>query len=289
MLDYRKTREFDSGPIRQAYGPRETILYALGLGFGSNPLDTAQLRFVYEKNLQAVPTMAAVLASPGFWMRDRKELGIDAMKVVHGEQALQTHAPLPIEGVISGRTRVTRVVDKGEGKGAVIHAEKVLVDEGTQQLLATVESVYFCRADGGFSKSSGESDSPAEAPTATRELTPEGTLDIATRPEQALIYRLSGDINPLHVDPAVAASLGFPSPILHGLATWGVAGRALLSACCGNDPSGLKSLRARLSAPAFPGDTLRLEYTRIGQIASFRVRAVERDAVVLTQGQARFS
>src|SRR6186713_1360470 len=139
MLDYHKTRAFDS-VVRQTYAARDTILYALGLGFGADPLDPSQIRFVYERELQAMPTIAAVLASPGFWMRDRKELGIDAMKVVHGEQMLQVHAPLPTEGTVVGRTQVTRVVDKGAGKGAIIHAEKRLSHEATQRLLATVES-----------------------------------------------------------------------------------------------------------------------------------------------------
>lgn len=287
MLDYCKTRAFDS-VARQTYTTRDTIVYALGLGFGEDPLDPGQLRFVYEKHLQAMPTMAAVLASPGFWMRDRKELGIDALKIVHGEQMLQVHARLPPEGTVIGRTQVTRVVDKGEGKGAVIHAEKRLVDEPTQQLLATVESVYFCRGDGGFSASSGESDAPAESAPVVPDASPDGAVDVATRLDQALLYRLSGDINPLHVDPAVAAKLGFPRPILHGLATWGMAGRAIVAACCENDPAKLNGLRARLSAPVLPGDTLRLEYWRNGQGAAFRMRAVERDAAVLTNGQAMF-
>ena len=287
MLDYRKTRAFDSGPVRQAYAARDTMLYALGLGFGSDPLDPAQLRFVYEKELQAMSTMAAVLASPGFWMRDRKDIGIDAMKIVHGEQAVTLHALLPVQGAVIGLTQVTRIVDKGEGKGAVLHAEKRLEDERSGQLLATVESVYFCRGDGGFAQGNGESDPPAEAAPATPERAPDGTFDMVTRPEQALVYRLSGDINPLHVDPAVAAKLGFSRPILHGLATWGMAGRGIVMACGGGDAAVLKGLRARLSAPVLPGDTLRLEYWREGEGVAFRMRALERDVIVLTNGQAR--
>ncbi|MGE0333260.1 MAG: MaoC/PaaZ C-terminal domain-containing protein [Ramlibacter sp.] len=286
MLDYGKTRAFDSGPVRQAYAARDTMLYALGLGCGADPLDAAQLRFVYEKELLALPTMAAVLASPGFWMRDRAELGIDAMKIVHGEQSLRMHEALPPAGIVLGQTRVTRVVDKGAGKGAIIHAEKELTDEATGRLLATVESVYFCRGDGGFSQADGQSDSPTEALPATPEDAPEVTLDLVTRPEQALVYRLSGDINPLHADPAMAAKLGFPRPILHGLATWGIAGRALIAAFAGNDPARLTGLRARFSAPVLPGDTLRLEAWKRPEGAAFRLRAVERDLLVLTHGVA---
>ena len=149
MLDYRKARDWQSGDVRQTYTAKDTMLYALGLGLGADPLDEKQLRFVYEKDLMALPTMAAVLASPGFWMREQKQIGIDFMKLVHGEQAVRLHAPLPASGTVIGRTRVTRVVDKGEGKGAILHVEKEIVDEA-QQPLATVESVYFLRGDGGF-------------------------------------------------------------------------------------------------------------------------------------------
>lgn len=117
MIDYEKTKAWRSDPVRHTYTERDTILYALGVGFAADPLVLEELRFVYEKELQAVPTMAAVLASPGFWMRDRKELGIDYLKLVHGEQGVTIHSPLPAAGTLIGQSRVTRIVDKGEGKG----------------------------------------------------------------------------------------------------------------------------------------------------------------------------
>ena len=158
MLDYQKTRHAQFEDVRHSYTSRDTILYALGIGMGSDPLDRSELRFVYEKDLQVVPVMASVLASPGFWMRERKELGIDAVKLVHGEQSVTLHAALPAEGTVIGRTRVTRIVDKGEGKGAIIQTEKQLFDAATDQLLATVEQAVFCRGDGGFSKAGGGDD-----------------------------------------------------------------------------------------------------------------------------------
>jgi acyl dehydratase len=285
MLDYRKTRDWQSGAVRHDYKARDTMLYALGLGLGADPLDEKQLRFVYEKELAALPTMAAVLASPGFWMRERKELGIDFMKLVHGEQAVRLHAPLPASGTVIGHTRVTRLVDKGEGKGAILHVEKELADEAGQAL-ATVESVYFLRGDGGFSREQGPGDEAAPAASAMPESAPEMVLDLPTRPEQALLYRLSGDMNPLHAEPAFAAKAGFPRPILHGLATWGIAGRGLLQAYADHDPARLSSMRARLSAPVFPGETLRLEGWRDGGEIAFRARVVERDVLVLTNGRA---
>lgn len=285
MLDYQKARDWQSGEVRHDYAPRDTMLYALGLGLGADPLDERQLRFVYEKELAALPTMAAVLASPGFWMRERREIGIDFMKLVHGEQALRLHAPLPPSGTVLGRTRVTRVVDKGEGKGAVLHVEKELADaEG--RALATVESVYFLRGDGGFSRADGRSDEAAAPAPATPEGAPEHVLELPTRPDQALLYRLSGDLNPLHAEPAFAAKVGFAKPILHGLATWGIAGRGLLEAHAGLDAARLVAMRARLSAPVYPGETIRLESWRNGNEVAFRARALERDVLVLTHGRA---
>ncbi len=286
MLDYRKARDWQSGDVRHAYTAKDTMLYALGLGLGADPLDEKQLRFVYEKDLMALPTMAAVLASPGFWMREQKQIGIDFMKLVHGEQSVRLHAPLPASGTVIGRTRVTRVVDKGEGKGAILHVEKEIVDEA-QHPLATVESVYFLRGDGGFSKADGCSDEAAPAAAPMPESSPELTLDLPTRPDQALLYRLSGDINPLHAEPAFAAKAGFPRPILHGLATWGIAGRGLVAAYADFDPTRLSGLRARLSAPVYPGETIRLEGWRDGDEVAFRARVVERDVLVLTNGRAR--
>jgi hypothetical protein len=141
MIDYEKTKAWRSDPVRHTYTERDTILYALGVGFAADPLVLEELRFVYEKELQAVPTMAAVLASPGFWMRDRKELGIDYLKLVHGEQGVTIHSPLPAAGTLIGQSRVTRIVDKGEGKGATMHVEKTLTDEASGRPVATAEMV----------------------------------------------------------------------------------------------------------------------------------------------------
>ncbi len=286
MIDYALTKAWRSDDVRHTYTARDTILYALGVGIGADPLDPAQLRFTYEKDLVALPTMAAVLASAGFWMRDRRELGIDFLRLVHGEQAIVLHEPLPVAGTLIGRTRVTRIVDKGEGKGAVLHAEKRLTDEASGRLVATSEQVLFLRGDGGFSAHGG-GDEAAPAAPATPDTPPDVLLDLPTRPDAALLYRLSGDINPLHVDPAVAAKAGFERPILHGLATYGVACHAIVKTLCGYDPTLLKRFRARLTSPVYPGETLRVEAWKLdgGEIA-FRAKVVERDLVVLANGRA---
>lgn len=286
MLDYHKTRAFDSGDIQQSWSRRDTMLYALGVGLALDPLDTGELRYVYEKDLHALPTMAATLASPGFWMRDRAELGIDAMKLVHGEQSVTIHSPLPSEGTATGRTRVTRVVDKGAGKGAIIHAVKELTDSASGRHLATVESVYFGRGDGGFSTASGNGDEPAPPLPAVPQSPPSRVIELPTRPEQALVYRLSGDMNPLHADPAIAARLGLEKPILHGLATWGLAGRAIASQFLAHQPGRLKALKARFSAPVYPGETLRLDCWEQADGLAFQLAAPARGVIVLANGLA---
>ena len=185
MIDYEKTKAWRSDPVRHTYTERDTILYALGVGFAADPLVLEELRFVYEKELQAVPTMAAVLASPGFWMRDRKELGIDYLKLVHGEQGVTIHSPLPAAGTLIGQSRVTRIVDKGEGKGATMHVEKTLTDEASGRPVATAEMVAFLRGDGGFSKNGG-GDEPVPAAPATPDAAPEVTIEMPTRADAEL-------------------------------------------------------------------------------------------------------
>jgi acyl dehydratase len=285
MLDYAKTREWHSGDIRHAYTTRDTILYALGAGFGADPLDARQCRFIYERELAAVPAMAAILATPGFWMRDRAELGIDALKVVHAEQGIRLHAPLPVAGTVIGRSGVTRISDKGEGKGATLHVTKQLFDESGKQLLAETEMVFMCRGDGGFSRAGG-GDEAAPAPQPLPEGAPDLELDLPTRPDAAALYRLSGDLNPLHIDPEVAARAGFPRPILHGLATFGAMCNGVLQAFCDHDPARLAALRVRMSSPVYPGETLRLQLWRTGTQVRFRCTVPAREVVAISHGSA---
>lgn len=289
MIDFGKTKAWRSGPVRHSFTNRDTILYALGLGLGSDPTDPQQLRYVYEKNLVVLPTMAAVLASPGPWMRERTELGIDFLKLVHGEQGVTIHQPLPVAGTVVGESRVTRIVDKGEGKGAVMHVEKTLADADSGTLLATVEQVLFLRGDGGFSGGSG-GDAPAPTLPVVPQTAPDAVLEVHTRPEAALIYRLSGDANPLHADPVVAANAGFPRPILHGLATWGNAARALVQLFADHEPARLRGIHARLTSPVYPGETLEVEGWRVDESEiAFRMRVRARDVVVLNNGRAQIA
>jgi len=278
---YDKLRALKIPEVEQSFGPKDAILYALGIGFGQNPLDEDELPFVYEKNLKVMPTFAVVLGWPGFWQRDL-DTGIDWVKLVAGEQGLVLHRPLPVSGTIIGRTRITEIIDKGPGKGALVYTERVVSDKTSGEKIATMMQTTFCRGDGGFGGP------PRQAPPVhpIPERAPDAVCDFSTRPEAALIYRLSGDPNPLHVDPAIAKAAGFPRPVLHGLATFGIAGRAILKSLCGNDPSKLTAIAARYSAPVFPGETIRCELWRDGNIVSFRARVAERDAIVLNNGCA---
>lgn len=263
------------------YTTRDSMLYALGVGAGADPMDESDLKFVYEDGLAALPTMAVVMGYPGFWLKD-EDTGVDWRSVLHGEQGLVIHKPLPTAGTVIGRMRVTGFFDKGAGKGALLLSERQVIDQASGDLLATVTSSSFLRGDGGTGFSTGAAPVPPPLP----ERAPDAALDLATAPNAALIYRLSGDFNPLHADPKVAAAAGFARPILHGLCTYGVAGRALLKLCCANDPARLKRMDLRFSAPVFPGETIRTEVWREGDRISFRAKALERDLVVLNNGYA---
>ena len=281
-INYARLLAIDIPAVEQSYTTRDTMLYALGLGFGHDPLDEAELAFVYEKNLKALPTMICVLGSPGPWHRTMNT-GIDGLKVVHGEQSFRLHRPLAPAGVLCGKTRVIDIVDKGAGKGAVLFTERTVTEVGSGDVVASLRQTTFCRGDGGFGGPMRRSSPPHAIP----ERAPDMVCDLPTRPETALIYRLSGDYNPLHSDPAVASAAGFPRPILHGLATFGIAGHAILKAVCGYDVNRLNGMSGRFSAPVFPGETLRTEIWRDGNVFSYRVGVKKRDVVAISNGRAQ--
>ena len=288
-IDYRRLHDWPFGEVEQTYDEKDSMLYALGVGYGHDPMDERQLRFVYEKDLLAVPTLAVVLATPGFWVKDPNS-GVDWVKVLHGEQSLTLHRPLPTAGTVIGRSRVVGIVDKGRGKGAIIVQQRTLHDKASGQLLATLDHLTFARGDGGFSEIPGNGpvggDPAPAAKPATPETPPQIVCELPTLQQAALIYRLCADRNPLHAEPAVARAAGFDRPILHGLASYGVAAHAILRSCCDYDPSRLRSIGLRFSGPVFPGETIRTEIWRDGTRVQFRARVVERDALVLSHGIA---
>jgi acyl dehydratase len=280
-LNPDKLLALDIPDVEHTYGPKDCILYALGLGLGQDPTDEQQLAFVYEKHLKVLPTFPVVQGYSAYTFR-RPELGITWTHVVHGEHAVRLHAPIAPEGTVIGRSRILDVIDKGAGKGALIYSERRILDKTDGRLLATINQTTFCRADGGFGGAKRE----APAPHALPERAPDLSCDLPTRPETALIYRLSGDVNPLHAEPTFAREGGYPRPILHGLATFGVAGHALLKTLCNYDPARLTAMAGRFSAPVFPGETIRTEIWRDGNVVSFRARALERDVIAVNNGRA---
>jgi acyl dehydratase len=280
-LNPDKLLALDISDVEHTYGPKDCILYALGLGLGQDPMDENELAFVYEKHLKVLPTFPVVQGYSAYTFR-RPELGITWTHVVHGEHAVRLHAPIAPEGTVIGRSRILDVIDKGAGKGALIYSERRILDKTDGRLLATINQTTFCRADGGFGGAKRE----APAPHALPERAPDLSCDLPTRPETALIYRLSGDVNPLHAEPTFAREGGYPRPILHGLATFGVAGHALLKTLCNYDPARLTAMAGRFSAPVFPGETIRTEIWRDGDVVSFRARTLERDVVAINNGRA---
>jgi acyl dehydratase len=285
-MDYHRIKNWPIDKTTQRYDNRDTILYAIGVGTAmENPLPAADLQFVYEHKLQALPTFAAILGANSAWLAD-PATGIDLSQVLHGEQFLRIERPLPAAGEVQAVERVEEIYDKGAGKGAVMYLSRELYDTSDGQLLAVSGYSIFMRGNGGFGGSASGQPQPHPMPQGRD---PDDAIDLPTRAEQAAIYRLSGDRNPLHIDPEAARQARFDRPILHGMCSYGLAGRAVLKLRCDSDAARLRRLDARFANPVFPGETLRTEIwdTAPGEIA-FRVKVVERDVVALNNGYAQF-
>ena len=281
-IDYQKLTNWKFDDFVHDFTQRDTMLYALGVGLGVPPTDAAQLPFVYEEGLRALPSMAAVLAYRGFWVKD-PSTGINWQKVVHADQSIDLLKPLPVEGRVIGKQRVAGLIDRGPGKGSLLYNARDVIDDATGDMLCKVRWSNMLRGDDSFGGPSG----PIPAAHVMPESPADHVVDLPTLPQAALIYRLSGDYNPLHADPAVAKAAGFPAPILHGLCTFGVAGHALLKVASGYRPERVKSLHCRFSSPVYPGDTIRTEiWNASNGKVSFRSTAVERNVVVLNNGWA---
>ena len=286
-MNLEVVRGYRFAPVHRRLRPQEVILYALGVGAGSqDPLAPAELKYVYDDGLTALPTLAVVLASEPLWIQD-PATGIDWPTVLHGEQRLMLHRPLPVEGDVIGQAHIGEIFDKGPGRGVLVQQSRVLSDAATGEPIATLGSTAFLRGEGGLPGVSRDAPQPHPTP---EDRAPDVVIDLPTRPDQALLYRLTGDHNPLHADPAVARAAGFERPILHGLCTYGFACRAVLRGVCDDDPARLRRFDVRFSNPVFPGETLRTAIWREGAgRAVFRTWAVERGKVVLNNGLAEFA
>jgi len=280
-IDYERLKNRKFEEVVHRYTKRDSILYALGVGVGYDPLDKKALRYVYEERLSCLPTMATVMAYPGFWIKE-PDTGIDWTKVLHADQEIILHQTLPAEGTVKATTRVDEIIDKGPGKGAFIYSSrKVTTEEG--EPLCTLTQTTMVRGHGGFGGAKGAPPQYQQVPSGE----PDRVCELPTLPQAALIYRLSGDLNPLHADPDIALKGGFDRPILHGLCTFGVAGHAILKSCCDFKPERFHSIKGRFSAPVYPGETIRTDIWNLDSGVAFRCSVVDRDLVVIDNGFAK--
>jgi acyl dehydratase len=279
-IDYDSLMALKRTGDRFSYSDRETMLYAIGVGMSRDPYDENELAYTFEKTtLKTVPSMATVLTRTNLL----QDCGYDYTKVVHGEQRLTLHQPLPPEGELIADSHVTEAYDKGEGRGAVIYTEINVRDANDGTRLYTLGSTTFARGDGGFGGPAGSGPAPHQIP----ERDPDHTCALEIRKDQALLYRLNGDRNPLHADPELARRVGFPVPILHGLCTYGTACKAILQTVCKYDHTRITGFDVRFSAPVYPGETILTEMWQDGDVVSFRCRVPERDVVVINNGRCQ--
>lgn len=270
----------ESEPTERSWDCKDALLYALGVGAGlSDPLH--ELEFTTDNSegvaQKVLPTFGVLISGS----RTRRKLGdFDPAMLVHAEQGLTLHRALPVQGSTRTTSTVTGMYDKGSG--ALVTTESVAVDAATDEELVTTRSSTFVRGEGGFGGERGPSSS---WPIPNR--SPDYEVSYGTRPEQALIYRLSGDRNPLHADPKFAARGGFSRPILHGLCTYGFTGRALLHTLCESDPARFRSMDGRFSAPVMPGDTLTVSIWVDGGTARYQTTKDD-GTIVIDRGRMTF-
>jgi acyl dehydratase len=282
-LDADALLKYTIPDARDDYDPRDAILYALGIGAGlSSEVD--ETYFLYERGLQALPTMALVLGTAGFWPMDPKT-GLDWLNILHGEQRLTLHQPLDPAGILLGKTSITDLADKGPGKAAMIRATRTLKNPGGE-LVAEATETWVVRGGGGFG---GARDLPGKPLHEVPSRDPDYAVTLPTSRAQAAIYRLSGDRNPLHIDPITARRAGHDRPILHGLSTMGLIARAVIHACAEGDAARLREIALRFTAPVFPGDTIETHIWHEADCLHLRAIASERNIVVADNGVAKLA
>jgi len=278
-MNYQTFRDFRIPARRQAYTARDAIVYALSVGVGEHLDSPHAISYLTDtRGPRVLPSFAVDLGHPGFWMADPATT-VDSTGLLHAEEKFTLFAPLPASAEVIGETQVVDVVDKGAAKGALVYLRKIVTDVATGTKLAQVDRTVMLRKDGGYD---GPSGTPRPAPIFPQ-ANPDFVRDVHLRPDQAFLYRLNGDNNPLHVEPEAAKAAGFERPIAHGLCTFGLAATAALFGLAGGDASRMRSFSARFSAPAYPGETLEIRMWRNGAVQAV---AKERDVVVLSHGYA---
>lgn len=293
-IDYDDMMQSGATGLAASYDEKDVMLYALGVGFGRDPMNADELPFVYENAREALglkvpPTFASVIArgdAPAERQRMPQKSQINFMMVVDGERRITMHKPLPPRAAVLADERYLDILDKGAGKGAVLIQERVVREATSGDKLFTIVSSIFARGDGGFGGKPSGGPALHEIP----ERAPDLIQECDTRPDQALLYALSGDRNPLHRDPKMAQMVGFPRPILHGLCSYGTACRAILSTVAQYAPERIVQFDVRFSKPVFPGETLVVEIWADGNAVSFRAGVKERPGtVVLNNGLCRLA
>jgi acyl dehydratase len=269
----------EAGPVERSWTSKDALLYAVGVGAGTSelPYTTENSKGVDQ---QVLPTFAVIAGAGAPAMAAAGD--IDFTQLVHGEQAIELAGPIPVEGTVRTTSRITGIYDKG--KGAVIVTESTSADAATGAPRFSTRSSVYIRGAGGFGGDRGPSGSKNEPP----DRAPDLEISYQTLSDQALVYRLSGDRNPLHSDPEFAKLAGFDRPILHGLCTYGFTGRALLHGVCGGDSARVRSMEARFSAPVYPGDELTIAIWRVGDDDAVFTTRTQTGQVVITDGRVKF-
>jgi len=283
LADVEEALAIEPEEIPGSYTDRDSLLYNVAIGMGKDPLDAKELEYVCETiGNRVVPTAATVLTRPERRASNPSTLisKMNFVMMLHGEQRLQIHQPLPPAAETLISNAITGVYDKGEGKGALLTNEtQVKLKDGSP--LYTVGSTLFFRGDGGFGGSS--EGAPVAHTLPDRE--PDAVCELAQRDDQAMVYALCGDRNPLHRDPGIAAKAGFDKPILHGLCSYGIACHAVLKTMLDYDQTKMTGFDVRFSSPVFPGETHIVEMWKDDNVVSFRTRIKERDVISINNGK----
>ncbi|HEY2332532.1 MAG TPA: MaoC/PaaZ C-terminal domain-containing protein [Acidimicrobiales bacterium] len=276
----------ETGPVERSWDSKDALIYAVGVGAGSiDPLDPSELKYTTENSKdveqRVLPTMAVILGGAPVNYASIGE--INMANLVHGEQSIKLHRPIPVKGTVSNTGRLTGVYDKGSGMVIASEATSVLVETG--EVLLTTSTSAFIRGAGGWGGDRG----PAGPKNVPPERAPDHEVTYKTRDDQALTYRLSGDRNPLHSDPEFAKMAGFPKPILHGLCTFGFTGRALLHSLADGDDTKFTGMEARFAKPVFPGQSLTVRIWRTGDGEAIYTTSNEAGETVISEGRATFT